>query len=37
MQIETVRSAFGRVTEEAKAIMTKRVEIAAKGMTCKFI
>jgi hypothetical protein len=35
-QIETVRSAIRRVIEEANAIMSKRVEITMKNMTCKF-
>jgi hypothetical protein len=35
-QIETVRSAIRRVTEEAHAIMSKRIEITVKNITCMF-
>jgi hypothetical protein len=36
IQIETVRSAIRLVIQEANAIMSKRVEITMKNMTCKF-
>jgi hypothetical protein len=36
IQIETVRSAMRLVIQEANAIMSQRVEIVAKDITCKF-